>query len=148
MPEPESGHGALLAITLDPVAGPTAFTTIVHLTSSVDIKFSSDVTDITPHNERMQRNLRSPVLKLEVIPIEGSYIHGDTTHDGLRDFYLANTIIGCRFTGPSGSVDDRYIMSGQVANWQLMHPRGSGERKFKADFIPSGPMWIDGELIT
>jgi hypothetical protein len=151
-PGPESGHGALLAVTEDPVASPNVFTTIIHLTSSIDIKFTSDTTDITPHNERMSRTLVSPVLKRDVIPVEGNYIHGDEVgyaiHDKIRDFYLANTHVGVQFTGPSGSVGDRYIMSGQFVNWQLMHPVRSGERKFKADFQPSGAMRIDGTLIS
>lgn len=151
MAEPESGHGALLAITEDPVSAPNVFTTIVHVTSSVDIKMSSETTDITPHNETMGRYIVSPVKKVDPIVIEGNYIHGglpDAIHDEIRDFYIAHTTVGLTLTGPSGSSGDRYIMSGQFINWQLMHPRGSGERKFKADFQPSGPMRIDGTLVT
>jgi hypothetical protein len=149
MPDPESGHGALLAVTLAPVASPNVFTTIAQLMSSVDLKSTRDTADITPHNETNQRMIVSAIKKWDVIPIEGNYLHGDTTHDGIRDLYIANTKVGIQATGPSGSSTDRYIMSGQFVTWQLLQPRGGANvRSFKADFQPSGEMRIDGTLIT
>lgn len=148
MPEPESGHNATLAVTLAPGASPNVFTTLVHLTSSYDIKFTSETSKITPHGERLGRTLVSPVMDRDVIPIEGNYIHGDTGHDGIRDLYIANTLVGIQLTGPSGVSTDRYIMSGQFVTWQLMHPTGAGVRSFKADFQPQGSMRIDGTLIS
>lgn len=150
MPDPESGHGALLAVTLDPASSPNVFTTIAQLNSSIDFTWTHDSTEITPHNERMSRNITSRVIKRGPIDFEVNYIHGDTTHDGLRDIFLADppTTIGVQFTGPSGSTGDRYIMSGEIINWSLMHPVRSGERKAKMSFQPSGAMRVDGTLIS
>jgi predicted secreted protein len=149
MPEPESGHGALVAVTLAPVASPNVFTTIAQLTSNLDVKSTRDSSDITPHNETNQRMLVSNIRKWDVISIEGNYIHGDTTHDGVRDLYIANTMVGVQLTGPSGASTDRYIMSGQFVTWQVMNPKGGANvRSFKADFQPYGAMRIDGTLIS
>jgi hypothetical protein len=93
--------------------------------------------------------LVSNIRKWDVIPIEGNYIHADTTHDGIRDLYIANTVVGIQLTGPSGSSTDRYIMSGQFVTWQVMNPNGGAAvRSFKADFQPYGAMRIDGTLIS
>jgi len=150
MPEPESGHGALVAVTLDPVGTPNVFTTVLQLTSSLDIKSSRDTSDITPHNETNQRFLISKIRKWDVVSIEGNYLHGTgNTHDEIRDLYIANTVVGTQFTGPSGSSTDRYIMSGQFVTWQIMNPNGGANvRSFKADFQPYGAMRIDGTLIS
>lgn len=147
---PESGHGALLAYTADPVGAPTVFDTIGQLNSNIDLTWSHDTTEITPHNERMSRNITSKVIKRDAIQFEMNYIHGDATHDDLRDFFLADppTTIGLQFTGPSGSAGDRCIMSGELINWALMHPVRTGERKARVSFQPSGPMSVDGTLIT
>lgn len=150
MPDPESGHGALLAYTADPVSTPNVFTTIAQLNSDIPIDWSHDSTEITPHNERMSRNITSKVVKRGPLTFDINYIHGEATHDDIRDFFLADppTTIGLQFTGPSGSAGDRILMSGEVINWKLAHPVRSGERKASITFQPSGPMRVDGTLIT
>lgn len=150
MPDPESGHGALLAYTADPVASPNVFTNIAQINSDIPLNWTHDSTEITPHNERMSRNITSKVIKRGPIDFEVNYIHGDTTHDDLRDYFLADppTTIGMQFTGPSGSASDRVIMSGEIINFSYTHPVRSGERKAKISFQPSGPMRVDGTLIS
>lgn len=150
MPNPISGHGALLAYTEDPVAGPNVFTTIAQLNSSIDFPMTHETTKITPHNARMGVSVTSPVIDNGPIDFEVNYIYTEATHDDLRDFFLANppTTIGLKLTGPTGSADDAYIMSGEVTNWTLMHPVRSGERKAKISFQPSGPVRIAGTLIS
>lgn len=147
---PEGGHGALLAYTPDPDSAPNVFVTIAQLNSNIDLNWTHETTKITPHNERMSRSQTSKVIDRGPIDFEMNYVHGDTTHDDLRDFFLADppTTIGLQFTGPSGSTTDRYIMSGEITNWSLMHPVRSGERKAKVSFQPSGEMRVDGTLIT
>jgi hypothetical protein len=148
MPNPESGHGALFAVTLDPVVSPNVFTVIAQQTGTNAIGFTRETTKITPHNERMSRSITSNVIDRESIPLEGNYIHADTTHDGLRDLYIANTTIGIRLIGPSGAAGDAYILSGELTAYKIENPSGSGVRKFTAAFMPSGPMRIDGVLIS
>lgn len=150
MPDPESGHGALLAFTADPVGTPNVFTVIAQLNSDIPLDWTRDSTEITPHNERMSRNITSKVVKRGVLTFDVNYIHGDTTHDGLRDQFLADpaTTIGMQFTGPSGSASDRVIMSGEIVSWRLAHPVRTGERKATIGFQPSGPMSVDGTLIS
>lgn len=145
----ESGHGALLAYTVDPVASPTVFTTIGQLESDIPIDWTHESTNITPHNERMSRHITSPVINRGPINFEINYIHGDTGHDDLRDFFLADppTTIGIQFTGPSGSASDRLVMSGEVINFSYRHPVRSGARKVAISFQPSGAMTVDGTLI-
>lgn len=150
MSEPESGHGALLAYTADPDTSPNVFTTIAQLNSNIDLDWSHDSTEITPHNERMSRHITSKVVKRSALTFDVNYIHGEETHDGIRDFFLADppTTIGLQFTGPSGDAGDRIVMSGEVINWKVAHPVRSGERKATISFQPSGPMRVDGTLIT
>lgn len=146
----ESGHGALLAYTADPVGAPTVFTTIAQLNSGINIPWTHETTNITPHNERMSRHITSPVITRGPIDFEVNYIHGDATHDDLRDFFTANppTTIGIQFTGPSGSASDRLVMSGEIINFSYDHPVRSGERKVKISFQPTGAMTVDGTLIS
>jgi len=149
---PESGHGALLAITEDPGAAPTVFTTIGQLNSDIPLKLTHESTKITPHNERMSRSITSVVVDRDAINFEVNYLVGEATamHDDLRDFFLANppTTIGLRLTGPSGSASDVIHMSGEVINWELSHPVRSGVRLAKVSFQPSGPMRINGTLYS
>jgi hypothetical protein len=149
--EPEAGHGALYAITLDPVASPNVFTTIAQQTGSNPFEITRDSTDITPHNDLWDRHITSRVRKRPVITVEGNYLHGDTSHDGVRDLVLDDppVTIGLQLTGPSGSASDRMVMSGQFISWKIEHPAGAGVRKFTAQFQPSGnQVRIDGTLIT
>lgn len=151
MPEPEGGHGALIAITLDPVASPNVFTTILHQTGNNPFKFTRGSTETTPHNFTWDYHIVSRVRMRDVIPVTGNYIHGDSTHDGVRDLVLTDppTTVGFRLTGPSGSATDAVQFSGQFLSWGLDHPRGDGVRTFTADFRPSGnEVRVDGDLIA
>lgn len=151
MSEPEAGHGALYALTLDPGSSPNVFTTIAQQTGSNPFDISRDSTDITTHNDLWDRHITSRVRKRTAIALEGNYLHGDTTHDGVRDFVLTDppTTVGLQLTGPSGNVNDRVVMSGQFLTWRVEHPVGAGVRKWTASFQPSGnDVRVDGTLIT
>lgn len=150
MSSPESGHGALLAYEADVSGSPGVFTTIAQLNSSLDFNWTHDSTEITPHNERMSRNITSKVIKRDALAFECNYIHGNATHDDLRDYFLADppTTFGLQFTGPSGSSSDRYILSGEITAFAVMHPVRAGERKVKFSFQPSGAMKVDTTIIT
>ncbi len=151
MPDPEAGHGALIAITLAPVASPNVFTVIAQQTGTNPFEVNRDSSDVTPHNDIWDTHVTSRVRKRPVINLEGNYIHGDTSQEGVKSLVLTDppTTVGLQLTGPSGSSTDRMAMSGAFLSWKIEHPTGAGVRKFTASFQPSGnQVRIDGTLIT
>lgn len=146
----EAGHGALVAVTLDPTGAPGVFTTIPELFCQIDWGWMHDTGDVTPHNKVIDKHIVSPVLKRDDRTLTLNFIHGDTVHAKLQEFSLPPlTKIGMRFTAPGetqGSGVDEILESGYIKSFKVGHPLGANARKVDIVWRATGACLIDGEL--
>lgn len=147
-----AGHGATIAMELDPTGSPGTFTTIAELNGDLnfpDLMRAEE--EVTPH----QDDIDSWVLGvMSRGPFTGSvnYIYDDQTHDetdGLIAAIVAGETRGFRFRGPNGSADtDEWIASGEVQQFgPIVHPVRSGARTAEFTLRFSGAMKINGTTI-
>lgn len=150
--EPIAGHGALVAITLDPDV--SVFTTVPELFCQIDWGHDHDTADVTPHNKVVDVHIVSPVMKRPERTLTLNFEHGNPVHAKLQEFSLPNadstlTKIGMRFTAPGetqGSAVDEIIESGFIKSFKVGHPLGANARKVDIIWRATGAMLIDGEL--
>lgn len=144
-----AGHGATLAVELDPVASPGVFTTIAELNSDLTgLGLSRPETNVTPHEDTIDSWVTG-VLMREPWTVSVNYIHGNATHDALRGFMLENDPAdrrtGFRFRGPQGTSGvDEIIASGEVTSWNETNPVREGARTAEVTMRMSKAMKIDG----
>lgn len=144
----KAGHGATVAMELDPAGMQGIFTVIAE--QGMDLTWpdvSRPVTDVTIHT----RNIDSSVLG---VPTRGpmsfgcNFVFNDQTHDHLTGVYAkfwANTMTGWRMRGPGGSAStDEWICSGQVEKIGKKDPVRTGVRSMDVTVRMSGPQIIDG----
>lgn len=147
-PRAVAGHGALIAVEMDPVVSPGVFTTVAELNGDITWpEISRGETEVSPH----QANMDEWVLG---IPRRGpltfgtNFIFDDETHDHLTGLYAriqTNDFFGLRLRGPGGTDDtDEWIMSGQIQAITQVAPVREGARTCEITFRASGPMIIDG----
>lgn len=149
MTEAIAGHGATIAMELDPTGSPGVFTTMAELNGDITFpELSRGETDVTPH----QDHIDSWVLGiLRRGPLTGgvNYIFDDETHDHLTGMIAAikdNERRGFRIRGPGGTTNtDEWIASGQFQQvGPITNPVREGARTANFTVRLSGPMIIDG----
>lgn len=144
------GHGALLAVELDPVANAGVFTTVGELVGDISMGYNRPETEVTPHNEDIDSWIMG-VLRREPIDMSVNYIYGDSVHDQLRTHIFDRRLFGVRFLGPSagaGTAVDEVICSGYLSNFMETNPVREGARTAEITFRASGPMIVDGATVS
>ncbi len=150
MANPSSGHGVKIYVTLTPVASPNVFTLIPELVGEVKVKFNTASKKVTSHDRTMDTYTFSNELVRDEMSLNWNYDPTDTTHVALRDLILARTPVGLRKLGPGGVIGttEDYTMSGQLSSWDETDAQFEEERKMMLTFRPSGPMRVNGVLIS
>lgn len=148
---PQAGHGALIAIELDPVAQPGVFTTIAKLNGDINWPSLSRPSDeTTGHDENIDSYVVGSLTRAE-LTWGMAYLYDNATHDfetGLGAKIVANEFFGIRVRGPQSVSDaDEWIMSGQMTELTQTAPVRSGARAADATFRPSGLMKVNGAII-
>lgn len=145
----QSGHGATIAIELDPVVSQGAFTTIAQLNGDITIGLNRPETDVTSHNDDID-TWSLGVLMRDPLSFGINFIFDEPTHDhltGLIGKLRDNECMGVRFRGPAGTVDtDEWLGSGQVQAFAQTNPVRTGARTAECTIRMSGPMFFDGDL--
>lgn len=156
-----AGHGALYAIELpltpyDPIAktggvpNHGTFTTIAELNATVSgLDLMRAKTESSPHNRKIDSYAFSPLLKRNEWTLSVNYIYGDDTHAALLDYLIRGVTFGVRMRGPDATTPDvdEILASGQLLTFKEENPVREGIRTVSITFQPSGPMYIDGDLI-
>jgi hypothetical protein len=140
-----AGHGATIAMELDPTGSQGVFTVIAELNSDLTgLGLSRPTTDVTPHQDTIDSHV-SGVLRREPWTFTVNYVYADTTHDGLRTALLTQERTGFRFRGTGGTTDtDEIIASGEVTSWNETNPVREGARTAEVTVIASKEMIVDG----
>jgi hypothetical protein len=140
-----SGHGATIAVELDPTGSPGNFTVIAELNGDLTgLGLSRPETEVTPHQDTIDSWVTGSLMR-EPWTFTVNYIYGNNTHEALRDAILGRTRTGFRFRGPDGTDDtDEIIASGEVTNWNETNPVREGARSAEVTLRMSKAMIIDG----
>lgn len=151
MTEAVAGHGALIAMELDPTGSPGVFTTIAELNGDITFPgLSRPETEVTPHQDTIDAFVMG-ILKREALQFSVNWLFDNGTHDfqtGLGYAIVNNELRGFRLRGPGGSTDtDEWIGSGFVQNLSNTNPVREGARTSDCTVRFTGPMIIDGEEI-
>jgi hypothetical protein len=149
---PVSGHGVDVAVELDPVGDQGNFTTLGRLSSDFALNFERGVADAWSHDKGFQVKVVSSLLQGCEWNLSHWRVYGDTSQDGVKDLFLANTITGVRVTGVSNGAGpgvDEVISSGQFSSYNDSMPVGpDGVRQIECMFQPSDTIKIDGTVYT
>lgn len=146
MTEAVAGHGATIAMEMDPVGAPGAFDVIAELNADIVWpELSRGETEVTPHQDHIDSWVLS-ILRRGPLTFGVNYIFDDDTHLELVDSILNNTRRGFRLRGPGGSAGvDEWIASGQVQSvGPITHPVREGARTASVTVRLSGPMIVNG----
>lgn len=146
-----SGHGATIAMELDPSGSPGSFTTIAELNGDImPPGLNRPETEVTPHQDTIDSWVTGR-LGREAVTFSVNFIFNDQTHDhstGLQSMIINKTRFGLRFLGPSGTTDtDEIIASGEVTNFQPTAPVREGARTADVTVRLSKAQKIDGTVI-
>ncbi len=146
-----SGHGALIAMELDPTGMPNVFTTIAELNGDIVWPaINRPVTETTPHNANIDCYVLGRLGRGD-FTFSVNFIFDNTTHDhltGLYDAIILNETRGFQLRGPGGLADtDEWIASGEVAEITNTSPVREGARTADVTVRFSGPQVIDGVAI-
>ncbi len=146
-----AGHGATIAMELDPTSAQGTFTTIAELNGDIGWPgLSRPETDTTIHQEDIDSYVLG-VLQRDPLTVSVNWIFDDNTHDhatGLVKAIIDNELRGFRVRGPGGSADsDEWIMSGRVQQVSRTDPVREGVRTSEVTIRMSGPMIIDGVTV-
>ena len=147
-----AGHGATIAMELDPTGSPNVFTVIADLNGDIVMpELTRPEEEVTPHDDTIDSWVsgnfsRGPLT----FGVNYRFAHG--THDhltGFIDAIILNETRGFRLRGPAGTTDtDEWIMSGKVQNvGPITNPVRSGARQGSITVRLSGPMVIDGVTV-
>lgn len=149
MTQAVAGHGATVAMELDPTLSPGVFTTIAELNGDITFpQLSRAETEVTPHQDHIDSWVLG-ILTRGPLTLAVNYIYNDQTHDhltGLISSIASNEVRGFRIRGPKGTTNtDEWIASGQVQQvGPITNPVRSGARTAQVSIRLSGPMKIDG----
>lgn len=144
------GHGASLAVELDPVGSQGTFTVVGELADVKPPTLMRTATETTIHNENIDSQITG-VLRRDPMTFTINFIHDNTTHDhtaGIMKLLIDNTVAGWRYRGPGGTAgDDEWIMSGQIESFDRTVPAREGVQTADVSVRLSGPMIIDAVTI-
>lgn len=144
-----AGHGATIAMELDPSGAQGTFTVIAELSEDIVTPDLMRVnTEVTPHQDTIDSHVMG-ILKRGELQFGVNYIYNDSTHDHLTGFQYAilnDERRGYRLLGPNGSANtDEWIVSGNVATFgPIQNPVREGARTARVAIRLSGPMIVDG----
>ena len=147
-----AGHGATIAMELDPTGAPAVFTVIADLNGDIVMpELTRGEEEVTPHDDTIDSWVHG-VLSRGPLTFGVNYRFAADTHDHLTGFIEAiilNETRGFRLRGPAGTVDtDEWIMSGKVQNvGPITNPVRTGARQGSVTVRMSGPMKIDGQTV-
>lgn len=149
MAGPIAGHGATIAITLDPVGAPGVFTTIAQAQDISGIGMSRGETEVTAHDQTIDRWVLSKRIVRDPLTGTVNFVFDDTTHIYLQEALEVGDVIGVQIRGPQGSSGSHeWLGSGEVQKFgPVMYPVREGVATAEFALRLSGPMWRDGELI-
>jgi hypothetical protein len=149
MTQAVAGHGATVAMELDPTGARGTFTVIAELNGDITFpELSRGETEVTPHQDHIDSWVLG-ILRRGPLTLAVNYIFDDQTHDHLTGLISAikdNEVRGFRIRGPGGSANtDEWIASGQVQLvGPITNPVREGARTAAVSIRLSGPMKIDG----
>lgn len=142
-----SGHGATVAVELDPSGSQGVFTTIAELNGDIqEPGLNRPETEVTPHQDTIDSFVMGR-LGRDPVTISVNYIFNDTSHSGLRDHIKDNVFFGVRILGPgavAGSGTDEIIASGHVQNITITNPVREGARTAEITLRLSKAQIVDG----
>ena len=146
-----AGHGASIAMELDPVGAAGVFTRIAEVNSDVEWpEFTRPETNVTIHEDDIDSYVLG-VLERGQLTFSVNFVYNHGTHDHLTGLYKAmrdKAKRGFRLRGPGGTANtDEWIMSGQVQKISKMDPIREGVRTSEVAIRLSGVMKIDGVVI-
>lgn len=137
-------HGALYYVQLDPVGDPNTFTEVGGLNEDVmGHALEITATETTPHNYNIDE-YSFGVPRRGTWNLSVNYDATDEVHEGLYDLAQARTLFGVKFIGIQG---DWILASGGITSYQQTNPVQDGPRTATIEFQPSGPYWVDGQLV-
>lgn len=147
---PVSGHGVDVAVELDPAGAQGTFTTLGRLSADFVSTLERGVADAFSHDKTISVKVVSALIELGEWDLSHWRVYGDTSQDGVKDLFLANTITGVRVRGVSngaGAGVDEMIASGQFYTYTDNMPVGpDGVRQIECMFQPSDSIIIDGTV--
>lgn len=141
-----AGHGATIAVELDPTLSPGVFTSVGELNGDIAWpSLSVPETNVTAHNDNIDFYVPG-VLQREALTFTVNYVFDDSVHEVFVASVLDKTIRGWRLRGPGGSAStDEWIASGFVQNiGPITHPVREGARTAQVTVRFSGPMIVEG----
>lgn len=139
------GHGAKIAVELDPVGAQGVFTDVPELGDNINWpSFRVPETDVTSHNDDIDSWVPG-VLMREPLTFGVNYVPGNAVHEFLRDGPLTKLKFGVRLRTKDDTATDQVIASGFVQNFGPQEfPVREGVRKAQVTIRLSGPMIVDG----
>lgn len=148
MSQAVSGHGATIAMELDPVGAQGTFTVIAELNGDINEPgLNRPWTETTPHQDTIDSGVTGR-LGREPLSFTVNWIFDDTSHVALRDAIIENTFTGFRIRGPGGSANtDEIIASGFVTNIGVMNPVREGARSAEVTVQLSKAQKVDGVIV-
>ncbi len=151
--EAQSSHGIEFAMELDVSGSPNDFTAVAELQDFEWPEVSRPTTEVTSHANAIDYYVVGRVMR-GPISFDVNYKYDSVTHEettgGLYEKLFAGTLTGFRIRGPEGTTDtDEWILSGFVTNIGSRNaPVREGAETASVTIQPSGPMVIDGTIIT
>lgn len=148
MSQAVSGHGATIAMELDPVGAQGAFTVIAELNGDINEPgLNRPWTETTPHQDTIDSGVTGR-LGREPLSFTVNWIFDDETHVALRDAIVDNVFTGFRIRGPGGSANtDEIVASGFVTNIGVTNPVREGARSAEVTIQLSKAQKVDGVVI-
>lgn len=146
-----AGHGALIAIELDPAKSQGVFTTIAELNGDItEPGYNRPETEVTPHQDTIDSYVIGR-LGRDAVTFTINYVFNDQTHDaqtGLQAKIQNNEFFGIQFLGPGGSPgSDEIIASGHVTNFAITDPVREGPRTAEVTIRLSKAQITDGVTV-
>ena len=151
MSQAASGHGATIAIELDPAGAPGDFTVVAELNGDIEWPgLNRPSTEVTPHQDTIDSFVTGR-LGRKPLSFSVNYVFDDETHDhltGLQAKIIAKEFFGIRLRGPNGTTDtDEVIASGEVTEISHTDPVREGARSSKVTIMLSKRQKIDGVFV-
>lgn len=145
---PVSGHGAQLAVTLDPVSAPDEFTQITRIEGNLPPANANPiVTKFTTHDRNIDNVVLGPDQHVDSSFVL-HYVAADPTHPYLYQCKLNKTRTNFLWTFGTGVGSDGGVMKyGYVSVFDFMNESGGGTQRANVTIVWDGEYWVDGELI-
>lgn len=143
---PASGHGAEMAIELDPDV-PDDYTTVGRYTGDFGGNFGGSSFDLRSHDRDIVGYVPG-MADPGPWTLSVNYVYGDATHATLKQRAIDRRRFKVRFRGPGGLASiDETIVSGFMESWTRTAPV-DGVQTAEGTFRPDGETYlVDGVSI-